>query len=556
MITTDAVLAAGFHERLVDLLRGITEERIDAADDRQPMLVVPAAEDGRDHFTWRDREDELLAVIRALKGSGVDGAADAASWSIEVCDGREAVVFQRPLPYLYLAHQLFDQAGVPFETHDALPLAAEPYAAAVDLVVDCVTSGYSRPSVIGLLRSPHFAFEHEGHRLEPLSVERLDESLRGARYEGGRDALSRLATEARGANSRRAAVLVAATPALGLMVQLVGELEQLRGPAPAAQLLGRLLSFLTRHQAADTQPGTDNRASKARTAITTGLAELAEAHRQFDDRPVALGEVVSSVRRWIESQTFTPRTGGAGVQLIDADTAPYGRFRELFVVGLVDGDWPAPPARNVLYPTSLLVQLGWPREGDRVNAARARFADLKRLPLERLSLSTFSLEEDAVVVPSSLLEEPIEADQVVVGARFDWSVSVTPDDALALASVPPGILPALPAQWLHLRQGRPDSAAPAFHGVVGPRPPGAYAVTALERYFECPFKYFAGTLLGLGDEPPDQRTLTPQERGLLLHRVLESFYAEWEATTGGAVTLANLDQALTKVPQHRGARDS
>ena len=134
----------------------------------------------------------------------------------------------------------------------------------------------------------------------------------------------------------------------------------------------------------------------------------------------------------------------------------------------------------------------------------------------------------------------------MVGARFDWSVSVTPDDALALASVPPGILPALPAQWLHLRQGKPDSAAPAFHGVVGPRPPGAYAVTALERYFECPFKYFAGTLLGLGDEPPDQRTLTPQERGLLLHWVLESFYAEWEATTGGAVTLANLDQALTK----------
>ena len=71
VITTDAVLAAGFHERLVDLLPGITEERIDAADDRQPMLVVPAAEDGRDHFTWRDREDELLAVIRALKGSGL-----------------------------------------------------------------------------------------------------------------------------------------------------------------------------------------------------------------------------------------------------------------------------------------------------------------------------------------------------------------------------------------------------------------------------------------------------------------------------------------------------
>ena len=44
---------------------------------------------------------------------------------------RAAVVFQRPLPYLYLAGHLFPSAGVPFETRDTFPLAAEPFAAAL-----------------------------------------------------------------------------------------------------------------------------------------------------------------------------------------------------------------------------------------------------------------------------------------------------------------------------------------------------------------------------------------------------------------------------------------
>ena len=47
---------------------------------------------------------------------------------------RTAVVFQRPLPYLYLARQVFPDARVPYQALDALPLAAEPFAAALDQI--------------------------------------------------------------------------------------------------------------------------------------------------------------------------------------------------------------------------------------------------------------------------------------------------------------------------------------------------------------------------------------------------------------------------------------
>ena len=65
------------------------------------------------------------------------------------------------------------------------------------------------------------------------------------------------------------------------------------------------------------------------------------------------------------------------------------------------------------------MQLGWPRERDRLRATGARFADLRRLPLERLVLSTFSLEDDSVVMPSSFLEEPTDTAHVLMRAKID-----------------------------------------------------------------------------------------------------------------------------------------
>ena len=57
---------------------------------------------------------------------------------------RTAVVFKQPLPYLYLAAEVFGAAGIPYQASDALPLAAEPTAAAVDLVLDAVASNFTR----------------------------------------------------------------------------------------------------------------------------------------------------------------------------------------------------------------------------------------------------------------------------------------------------------------------------------------------------------------------------------------------------------------------------
>ena len=51
------------------------------------------------------------------------------------------------------------------------------------------------------------------------------------------------------------------------------------------------------------------------------------------------------------------------------------------LVGLIEGEWPDRPKRNIFYPSSLLASLGWPTEKDRRGAAEARFLELLQSPL-------------------------------------------------------------------------------------------------------------------------------------------------------------------------------
>src|SRR6185436_6981636 len=79
---------------------------------------------------------------------------------------------------------------------------------------------------------------------------------------------------------------------------------------------------------------------------------------------------------------------------------------------------------------------------------------------------------------------------------------------------------------------------------AGARPPAVYAVSHVERYVECPFKYFAAYVLRLPEERTDAASLTPQERGQFVHEVFELFFREWHAAGHRAITTANLAAAL------------
>jgi ATP-dependent helicase/nuclease subunit B len=66
----------------------------------------------------------------------------------------------------------------------------------------------------------------------------------------------------------------------------------------------------------------------------------------------------------------------------------------------------------------------------------------------------------------------------------------------------------------------------------------------VERYLECPFKYFAAYVLRLPEERDEESGLTAQERGQFLHEVFEAFFAAWQASGRGSLTTEHLAEAL------------
>ena len=522
IVATRGMIAAGLLERLEKFMPGFEEAELpaDEATDvdhaGRPVVMMPS--EGELFSVNRDREDELSSIAVALKAAG---SSDL---------DRRAVVFKRPLPYVYLARDVFADAGVTYQTFDALPLAAEPYAAALDLVFEFVTSNFTREPVVSLLASPHFSFRQDGAELRRSDVSALNRTLSDEGYFGGAEHLSVYASK--GVKAARAAVASAAE------LRALSETER-----PSVQL-GALAGFLDAH---DRIPPIDDplreRHLRARSAVLAAIHGLRRAHERLDDTPAGIATVAAMIRRWIEGQTFSPRAGTSGVQLLDAQAARYGEFDEVFLVGLIEGEWPQRSSKNIFYPASLLTQLDWPDSRMALAGERAAFGDLMTLARRQVHLSSFELENDSIVGPSVFLED---ADRL--GLRTETRESprsgrIFVHEALAGDPVAPAAVQDEAAAWLGLRTGRSEATADRFHGTAASYRPATYSVSSLERYLQCPFRFFSERVLDLREDPEDEATLNPKELGIFVHRVFQQFFEEWNRQGQRGITPENLAQA-------------
>ncbi|HXG89596.1 MAG TPA: PD-(D/E)XK nuclease family protein [Vicinamibacterales bacterium] len=554
LLCTEAVLAAGFLERLYAALPEIEEARFVGSLRPLPVLVVPEPPPGADAplaMAFRDREDELIAVARRLKSERQSGIAL----------NRTALVVRRPLPYLYLARDVFTDAAIPFETLDTLPLAAEPYAAAVDLALDAVSADFNRGSLLALLRSPHFTLSHHGsfedaprHELN-AAIAACDFALADTRFLGGFDRLSALVTswEALGEPaSRRERRQKLAVGAARAVLDAVAGLRPLCETRLFTDQIATLTEWLrTFDRPAASDEPTDSRRQRVRGAVLGALGALAHAYRTHDPSATAdVGGLTAAIRRWLGSQTFATRSGQSGLQIVDAQAARYGDFDDVQIVGLIEGEWPERVRRNVLYPSSLLTlleplpALADPRrrERDALHSGRAAFKDLVWSASTRVRLSTFNLENDAVVEPSILLDD-VSGFGLVIERKAANHERVLYAEALALEPRNAAALPDVSSEWAAARVSSDERELHAFQGQAGAWRMPRISVSRLERYLDCPFRFYASEVLRLEEQPEDEDTRTPLERGSFLHDLWERFFSAWQRRGHGRIDPEHLSEA-------------
>lgn len=531
IVCTRRQAQAGLARRFTTRWPEALHVQVDAQRANSTTLETPQG--GARWFTSRDREEEVLAFARRIKAAP---RAEAA-----------ALVYRRPLPYLYLAQEVLEASGIPYETSETLPLAAEPWPAAVDVLVDSILADHTRATLVALLRHPHFQFVDEDGAALPLpAISAFDRLLARDRYLGTPARLADLVQAWRvGRTVGQARDLAGALRVAGVVQPLLERLAPLRREAPPASHLDLLAETLDRlARPIEGRDAAASRGRRVRAAVREVLDTLRDALRVHDPRPARAREVCAVLRRWIEQRTFAPRRDGEGVQVLDADAARFGTFDRLRLVGLVDGEWPEASARNIFYPGFLLARLGWPDERERAAATRAAFADLLELPTVAVGVSLPELEQDAVVRPSSLLDElamfgpsrqtPVPADEA--------GLPVVPEAAMLAARVPVAALARLPetSDWLAWRMRR---AAARPTGQTDPLQPGRYSVTAVERYLQCPFQYFSSSVLRLTEEPEDEAGLPSRDAGVFVHDVLQACFAAWQASGRTRITPDDLPAA-------------
>jgi RecB family exonuclease len=495
-------------------------------------------------FVSRDREEELQDVVRLIRRHA--GGRD------RNLSEPTAIVFHRPLPYLYLAQQVMNEASVPYQAFDALPLASEPYAALLDLVLAVARTGGTREAMTALLRSRLVQFRDSAdeHVVTPADVAALDFALAERRSTGEADSY---VAEIEALQARRRGRFgfdpERALRAARVAARIREELAPYRDNDSASGQVTSIAQFLRRHELVpqeDEWP--DDRHVRARAAVLAALDDFARALRRHDDGPRPHEDLTASIRHQIEARTFSPTRRRWGAHLVDAVAARFGEFDHAHLVGLVETDWPERPARSIFYTSGLLKALGWPQEPDHMRAQQAAFRDLLSLAARTTTLHAFQLDGDAIVARSPFVDAARETarDVVFTSLAPDEAerAAIFADELLPFDVPPPPGFPEVSSEWLELRRRRQVDGDPQYHGFVTPRPPQPYRVSRVDRYVDCPFKYFSETVLSLPEEREEMSGLTPLERGTLVHELFERFYRAWQAQGGGTITPATLPDAV------------
>jgi RecB family exonuclease len=499
VVCTERVLGSGFHERIHNWWPGLEEVDGGAyaglATVRPILLMPPNAESLQAWFTYRDREEELLGAARRLKSNDAENIS-------------AAVVFKRPLPYLYLAPDAFGAERLSYRTYDALPLATEPTASALDAILDVVETDFSRGALVALLESPHLRFDDTGSTVSRQAIDALNRALAERRYLGDLKRLEAIP---------RQSIPAEAGPALEAALAAGKELLPLLEPAAASVQIRRIHQFLHAHFNPESGPRFIDRETRARETVLEVLTRIAAAHEAHHDPSWSVDDAAAAIRRWIHEQTFEPDGRDGALQLVDDRAARYGEFDEMTIVGLVEGEWPEPAHHNIFYQLGVLKALGWPSERDRQGAEEARFLDLVSSASKHVALSTFTLDDETLVSRSVQLDEI---------ARAGLMIETTEND------------------------GRPTEAVPLvaedgdeFHGRIGSLASRAWTVSSLDTYLECPFKFFARYVLQLEEEPEDEEIMNPRREGEFVHLVFETFFSEWQSRGHRTIHAANLEQA-------------
>lgn len=466
---------------------------------------------------------------------------------------RIGVTFPDLERYAAVIRKIFGEFEIPYNLSTGLVLAQSPLVQAYLQVLKVRLSGFSAEELRRLLVSP---FLHEKYRVNMTRFQQLvsryqiirfDEKW-AERFTGQHrdmsDEINELAEKINGIISLIAA-LKTNLPFHETRVEYFKLLDQ----------LGMLKWF-------DHQQSPLNRVEREREfrAYNRFYKLINQLDWISDLQPASLNEFSTVLHLVVRDESYNLREWSSfGVQCMPRLEIQSIECDVLFFGGLVEGEFPRTPHRDIFFNDNERKHLGLYATEDLLAQDRFQFYQLISSPARMIYLSYPQFDEEAALLPSSFLRSLKDVARVSAKKETEG-----PDQYLTRKNFPeylagrlktdlPDNIEAQIIQWLNtdhtvkmphlikvieaLYDKSDRSKITRFEGNLTENKSiqsllkksiehRTFSITALELYAFCPIKYYLKRILGLEEEEEERAPFSPLERGTLIHNILFRFYTE------------------------------
>jgi probable DNA repair protein len=243
---------------------------------------------------------------------------------------------------------------------------------------------------------------------------------------------------------------------------------------------------------------------------------LLEEFSQLDavlEKPLSRIQALHHLRQLAQETVFQPQTTQATVQVLGLLEAIGLPFAGLWISGMTQENWPGRPTPNPFIPLALQRERNMPHASAARELAYSR--TLTQHFLDNAQTVIFSYprqQEDRPQAPSALIQELPEGEIL-------WRTETAP-----------ALLVGDKLEYLV------DDKAPA----VQPGEVLRGGASLFKHQAACPFRAFARLRLGAVAIPAPATHMTPQERGICLHAILEQTWRQ----LGDHATLCSYDEQV------------
>jgi ATP-dependent helicase/nuclease subunit B len=391
---------------------------------------------------------------------------------------RDIAIVSQDRRYARRLRALLERAGVPLRDEAGWALSTSSAAAALQHWLDCVEQDFPFRPLLALLKSVFAG-------AAPDAVDALESALYLRGVTGGAARLSAL--------DENSAALLRPFVAAASHFVLHG------GPRPAQQWSEALL------HSARALPLWDHWALDRAGAQLLELLE--DLHGSLSRSALRLSwpGFRALLRRLLEQASFVPEAGVGPVRLLTLEQSTALRCEALIIAGAAAGAFPGGTPAVSLFNQSVRAELGLPDWRSQQAVALARFRGLlQAAPAVLITYAPQNEGEDALPCPwVELLQAAGVGGAAALAARAgSAAVEVAPGEPLTLAPIPAPRPPAAAAQL-------PESLSASAHQAL----------------IDCPYRFHAGSSLGLrAPEEPD-RPYSRQDFGERVHAILSRFTA-------------------------------